>query len=204
MKRLPKFALAAALTVAPLAPIPVQAAASLQVTHAFLCAPEVTVGTAGPRLVVNTSSSASPQPSYQLNSQGCGLIASADVGFFLSQGYTFGTNEGVQIQNAITANTTGTTSTIIVPAYGFIKYIVVEETAGGSITGGLNIGDSGSATRFSSATAVAANSNTVIVPTNLTGSANTGVPASDTVLVAAVTGFAGGASLNVTVIFGYF
>ena len=194
------FAVAAAL----LAPLPAQAAASLQVTHAFLCAPEVTVGTAGPRLVVNTSSTASPQPSYQLNSQGCGLIATADVGFFLSQGYTFGTNEGVQIQNAITANTTGTTSTIVLPAYGFIKYIVIEETAGGSITGGLNIGDSGSATRFSSATTVGANSNTVIVPTNLTGSANTGVPASDTVLVAAVTGFAGGASLNITVVFGYF
>src|SRR6516164_2072463 len=204
MTRLPKLALAASLAVAPIAPIPVQAAASLQVTHAFLCTPEVSVGTAGPRLIVNTSSSASPQPSYQTNSQGCALVASADVGFFLSQGYTFGTNEGVQIQNAITANTTGTTSTISVPAYGFIKYIVIEETAGGSITGGLNVGDSGSATRFASATAVAANSNTVIVPANLTGSSNTGVPAPDTVLVAAVNAFADGSSLNVTVIFGYF
>src|SRR6516165_3996434 len=93
--------------------------------------------------------------------------ASPDVGFFLSQGYTFGTNEGVQIQNAITANTTGTTSTISVPAYGFIKYIVIEETAGNAITGGLNIGDAGSATRFGSAVAVGANANVVIVPTNL-------------------------------------
>jgi hypothetical protein len=203
MTRLPKFALAAAVAVALLTPIPVQAAASLQVTHSFLCAPEVSVGTAGPRLIVNTSSSASPQPSYQTNSQGCALVASADVGFFLSQGYTFGTNEGVQIQNAITANTTGTTSTIILPPYGFIKYIVVEETAGNAVTGGINVGDSGSATRFSSALAVAANSNTVIVPTALTGSANTGVPAADTVLIAAVTAF-NSASLNVTVIFGYF
>jgi hypothetical protein len=79
---------------------------------------------------------------------------------------------------------------------------VIEETAGGSITGGVNVGDSGSATRFASAVAVSANANTVIVPTALTGSANTGVPASDTVLIAGT--FAGGASLNVTVIFGYF
>ena len=163
MTRLAKLAFAAGAAL--LAPSSAQAAASLQVTHAFLCAPEVTVGTAGPRLVVNTSSTASPQPSYQLNSQGCGLIASADVGFFLSQGYTFGTNEGVQIQNAITANTTGTTSTIVVPAYGFIKYIVVEETAGNAITGGVNIGDAGSATRFGSAVAVGANANVVVVPT---------------------------------------
>ena len=75
---------------------------------------------------------------------------------------------------------------------------------GNAVTGGINLGDSGSATRFLSATAVGANANVVVVPTNLTGSANTGVPASDTVLVAAVTGFAGGASLNITVVFGYF
>ena len=192
------FAAIAAL----LAPNPAQAAASLQVTHAFLCTPEVSVGTAGPRLITNTSSTASPQPSYQTNSQGCALVATPDVGFFLSQGYTFGVNEGVQIQNAITATTTGTTSTIVLPAYGFIKYIVIEETAGGSITGGVSVGDSGSATRFASAVAVSANANTVVVPTALTGSANTGVPAADTVLVAGT--FAGGASLNVTVIFGYF
>ena len=199
MMRLAKLALA---TVFALAPIPAIAAASLQVTHAFVCTPEVSVGTAGPRLIVNTSSTATPQPSYQTNSQGCALVATADVGFFLSQGYTFGVNEGVQIQNAITATTTGATSTIVLPAYGFVKYIVIEETAGGSITGGVSVGDSGSATRFGSAVAVAANSNTVVVPTNLTGSANTGVPAADTVLVAGT--FAGGASLNVTVIFGYF
>jgi hypothetical protein len=199
MMRLAKLALA---TVFALAPIPAIAAASLQVTHAFVCTPEVSVGTAGPRLIVNTSSTASPQPSYQTNSQGCALVATADVGFFLSQGYTFGVNEGVQIQNAITATTTGATSTIQLPAYGFVKYIVIEETAGGSITGGVSVGDSGSATRFASAVAVSANANTVVVPTNLTGSANTGVPAADTVLVAGT--FAGGASLNVTVIFGYF
>jgi len=192
-----------ALTAALLAPSSAQAAASLQVTHTFLCAPEVAVGTAGPRLVTNTSSSTTPQPSYQLNSAGCGLIATPDIGFFLSQGYTIGVNEGIQQQNAITANLTGGTSQLILPAYGFIKYIIIEETAGNAITGGVNIGDSGSATRFSSATAVTANSNVVIVPTNLTGSSNTGVPTADTILIAAVTSFAS-ASINVTVIFGYF
>ena len=200
LKRLFAAALAA---LAALAPSSAFAAASLQVTHAFLCSPEVSVGTAGPRLIVNTSSSAVPQPSYQTNSQGCALIATPDVGFFLSQGYTFGTNEGVQIQNAIVANTTGATSTIVLPPYAFVKYIVVEETAGNAVTGGINIGDAGSATRFSSALAVGANTNSVIVPTNLTPSSSTGVPAADTVLIAAVTAF-NSASLNVTVIFGYF
>jgi hypothetical protein len=198
---LSKLALVAGLAL--LAPSSAFAAASLQVTHAFICTPEVTVGTAGPRLIVNTASTAVPQPSYQTNSQGCALVATADVGFFLSQGYTFGINEGVQIQNAITANLTGGTSQLLLPAYGFIKYIVIEETAGNAITGGVNIGDAGSATRFGSAVAVGANANVVVVPTNLTGSSNTGVPAADTVLIAAVTAF-NSASINVTVIFGYF
>jgi hypothetical protein len=203
MTRLLKLAVAAALAFAPMAPIPLFAAASLQVTHQFLCAPEVTVGTAGPRRVVNTASTASPQPSYTLNAQGCALFANPDVGFFLSQGYTVGVNEGNLQQNAITANTTSTTSTITLPAYGFIKFIALEETAGNAITGGVDIGDSGSATRFTSATALGANANVVVVPTNLNGSSSTGVPAADVILVVCHTACNSG-SINISVIFGYY
>jgi hypothetical protein len=203
MTRLLKLLFAAALAMAPMAPVPVDAAASLQVTHVWLCAPETAVGPSGPRRVVNTSSTASPQPSYQLNSSGCALIANADVGFFLAQGYTVGVNEGVLQQNAITANTTSTTSTITLPAYGFIKYIALEETAGNAITGGVDIGDSGSATRFTSATALGANANVVVVPTNLNGSSSTGIPTADQILVVCHTSCNSG-SINISVIFGYY
>jgi hypothetical protein len=203
MTRFAKLFLATAMAFAPMAPIDVQAAASLQVTHATLCSPDIAGGVQGPRRVVNTSSTASPQPSYQLNAQGCALIASPDIGFFLSQGFTVGASEGVIQQNAITANQTGTTSTLVLPAYAFVKYIVIEETAGNAVTGGVNVGDSGSATRFLSGTAVGANANVVVVPTNLTGSSNTGIPTADTILVVAATSF-NSASLNVSVIFGYF
>ena len=205
MKRFLRLALAAALALAPIA-VPtndVRAAASLQVLHVWLCAPESPVGPSGPRQVVNTSSTASPQPSYGLNSSGCALFANADVGFFLSQGYTVGVNEGVVQQNAITANQTGTTSTLVLPAYAFVKYIIVEETAGNAITGGVNVGDSGSATRFLSGTAVGANANVVVVPTNLNGSSSTGIPTADTILVVAATSF-NSASVNVSVIYGYY
>jgi hypothetical protein len=168
-----------------------------------LCAPEVSVGTTGPRRVVNTSSTATPQPSYLLNAVGCALIANADVGFFLSQGYTVGVNEGVLQQNAITANTTSVTSTITLPVYGFIKYIALEETAGNAITGGVDIGDSGSATRFTSATALGANANVVVVPTNLNGSSSTGIPTADQILVVCHTACNSG-SINISVIFGYY
>jgi hypothetical protein len=205
MKRTLRLALAFALALAPIV-VPtndVRAAASLQVLHQFMCAPEVAMGPSGPRVVVNTSSTASPQPSYTLNSAGCALINNADAGFFLSQGFTIGVNEGVIQQNAITANQTGTTSTLVLPAYAFIKYIIVEETAGNAITGGVNVGDSGSATRFLSGTAVGANANVVVVPTNLNGSSSTGIPTADTILVVAATSF-NSASVNVSVIYGYY
>jgi hypothetical protein len=206
MKRFLKLLLISALAILPsIQPAQrAEAAASLQVLHVWLCAPDVAVGPQGPRLVVNTSSTASPQPSYQLNSTGCALFNNADVGFFLSQGFTVGVNENVLQQNAITSSgTTSVTTTIALPAYGFIKYIIVEETAGNAVTGGINVGDSGSATRFLSATAVAANANVVVVPTNLNGSASTGIPTQDTVLINAVTSW-NSASLNVSVIVGYY
>lgn len=205
MKRFLRLLLAGCLALAPIV-VPtndVRAAASNQILHIWLCAPDVAGGVQGPRVVVNTSSTASPQPSYQTNSQGCALFNNADVGFFLSQGFTVGVNEGVIQQNAITANQSGTTSTLVLPAYAFIKYIIVEETAGNAITGGVNVGDSGSATRFLSGTAVGANANVVVVPTNLNGSSSTGVPTADTILVVAATSF-NSASINVSVIYGYY
>ena len=203
MKRLLNVLLASAFAVAPLAPIPANAAASLQVTHVFLCAPEPAVSAPGPRRVVNTSSTASPQPSYQLNANGCALIANADVGFFQSQGFLIVPAESTVQKNAITGTGTTSFNTVTIPPYAFIKYIVLEETAGNAVTGGLNIGDSGSATRFGAAVAVGANANVVIVPTNLTGSSNTGIPGSDVVAIAAVTSL-NSASINISVIFGYF
>lgn len=193
---------AIALGLAPLAPLPVNAAASLQVVHQFMCAPEPSVGQSGPRRVVNTSSTASPQPAYVLNGAGCALIANADVGFFLSQGYTNGPNEFVIQQVAVTANQTSTSSTLNLPAYGFIKWIAIEETAGNAVTGGVDCGDAGSATRYLSATAVGANSNVVVTPAN-TNAVSTGIPVADQILCIAHTGF-NSASLNISVIYGYY
>ena len=200
------LALAAAFALA-LAPVSVEkasAAATTQTLHQFLCAPVQTAGTQA-RRVVNTSSTASPQPSYVLNADGCAVIANADTGFFLSQGYYYGPNQFVIQQMAITANTTATTSTLVLPQYAYIIAIVVEETAGNAVTGGINVGDSGSAARFVSAFAVGANSTAVATLVAGTGQifSNSGVPSSDQILIAAVTGF-NSASLTVSVIYGYY
>ena len=111
--RLLKLLLAASLALLPIS-LPVEqanAAATTQTTHAFLCKPAPAVGTNGGGRVVNTSSTAATQPSYVLNSDGCALIAAADIGFFLSQGYFYGPSTFVLTQTGITASTTSTTST---------------------------------------------------------------------------------------------
>jgi hypothetical protein len=197
-----------ALLIAGLALLPLSlpqqafAAATTQTTHAFLCRPAPAVGSNGPGRVVNTSSTASPQPSYTLNQDGCAVIAASDIGFFLTQGFYFGPNIFVQQTQAITASQT--TATITLPAYGFIQYIVLEETAGNAVTGGVDIGDSGSATRFASAVALGANATVIVVDSALTRLfSNSGVPAADGMLFVCHTS-CNSASINVSVVYGYY
>lgn len=203
MKRFLKLALAAVLALAPLNFA--HAAATTQTLHSFLCAPPQPQGSGqGSRRVVNTSSTATPQPSYVLNADGCAVIATGDIGFFLSQGYYYGPNLFNLIQTGITASTTATTSTITLPAYGVIQQIILEETAGNAVTGGMDIGDSGSATRFASATALGANA-TVVVPDsgNARLFSNAGVPSADQILVACHTS-CNSASININIIYSYY
>ncbi len=198
---------AAALALAlaqPFAITPASAAATSQITHAYLCAPDVAGGVQGPRRVVNTSSTAATQPAYVLNSGGCALINGADIGFFLSQGFSYGPNIFTLQQSGITASTTATTSTITLPAYGYIVGIVLSETAGNAITGGVDIGDSGSATRFASAIALSANATVAIADSALTRLfVPSGVPTADQILVACHTSCNSG-SINITILWSYF
>lgn len=199
--------LIASLVALPLS-LPIQkanAAATTQTTHAYLCAPEPSVGSPGPRRVVNTSSTASPQPAYSLNNLGCAVIAGADVGFFLSQGYFYGPSIFTLQQTAITSSsTTAVATTMTLPAYGYIIGFIMCETAGNAVTGGLNIGDSGSATRFGSAVALGANACVTVADSALTRIVVlSGVPTASTIQLAAVTSW-NSASVNVTVLYSYF
>lgn len=205
-----KSAVALAFALATFVSAPVhkaKAAATSQTTHAFLCSPEVSVGTPGPRRVVNTASTSSPQPSYNLNNQGCALIAAADVGFFLSQGFTQGASLFTGQATALSGGASGTASVntgITLPAYGVIVGVVLCETAGNAVTGGLNIGDAGSGTRFASAVALAANACVTIADSALTRLyVPSGVPTADVILLAAATSW-NSASVNVTVLYSYF
>lgn len=204
-----KLLLAGAIALLPFAaPLDkAQAAATAQVAHAYLCAPDPAVGSPGPRRVVNTSSTASPQPAYQLNNNGCALMAAADIGFFLSQGFFTGPALFSAATAAIAGGSSGTssqTTNFTLPAYGYVVAIVLCETAGNAVTGGLNVGDAGSATRFSSATALGANACVTIADSALTRFvAPSGVPATSTILLAAVTSW-NSASVNFTILYSFY
>jgi hypothetical protein len=106
----------------------------------YLCAPEVSGAAAGPRNVVNTSSTATPQPQYSLNGQGCAQINVADVGFFLSQGFTQGSPFQTIVFN--TGVATGTTNFVIgtIPAQAYIQSIMFSNSVAAAVTGGISIG----------------------------------------------------------------
>lgn len=198
-------ALALALALAPLSGA--HAAATTQTTHAFLCAPAPAVGANGPRRVVNTSSTASPQPSYVLNNDGCAVIASADIGFFLSQGYYYGPNTFTLQATGIAGGSSGTASeatNFTLPAYAVIQSVVLCETAGNAVTGGIDVGDAGSATRFASGIALAANACVTIADSALTRLyVPSGVPTADAILLQAATSW-NSAAVNITMIYSYF
>lgn len=201
IKSLLKFLLAGALAFAPFAvPLDVaHAAATSQTTHAYLCQPRAP-GVTGPSRIVNPNTSTA----YSFNGQGCALIAAADIGYFISQGFTYGPSTFVLQQTAITATTTSATSAITLPAYAYILGVVLSETAGNAITGGVDIGDAGSATRFASAVALGANATVGVADSALTRLyAPSGVPTADQILVACHTSCNSG-SINITVLYTFY
>lgn len=177
---------------------PAQASATLQTVHAWMCLPAQAAGPQARRVVSGAGTA------YTTNSAGCTLvIGGSDIGWFLTQGAYYGPNDFTLQQTAITASTTTSTSTITLPAYAVIKYIVLAETAGNAITGGVDIGISGTATAYASAVALGANANIVVVDSALTRIADaTGVPTAHQVLVACHSACNSG-SINITIVYGY-
>ena len=196
-----KFLLAAstALLLA-LAPSSAFAAPSTQTLHAFMCAPEPATGSTGPRLVTNPNTN----NQVQLNSVGCGVVLNADLGYWLSQGFTFGASTQIAQAIGVTGSGTASVSTgITLPAYAQIVSIVVEETAGNAVTGGINISNAGGATGIASAVAVTANSTISLADSAINAGriySPAGVPTATPVNIAAVTSW-NSAVLNISIIY---
>jgi hypothetical protein len=200
MKRLSGLLAAAALALAVFAPTE-QAHAAY---GSYLCAPSTSDVAIGPKRIVNTSSTASPQPAYVLNGQGCAFIANTDVGFFLALGFTGGQDFFTTSLVAVTANTT-TTNSPTLPAGAYIHNIIIGETAGNAVTGGVDIGTAASGAQIASAIAVAGNALVTITDAGLLKrSFGTGpAPAAQQIFFTCHTA-CNSASLNITIMYSLF
>lgn len=190
------LALAALLALPLFAPVPANAAAQM------LCAPEVSGAARGVRRVTVTSSTAATQPTYTLNGQGCALIAQADIGFFLSQGYTTGPSLNTIIFT--TGVATGTTNFVIgsIPAGAYIQQMIFSNSVAAAVTGGISIGTTANGTDVVAAQAVGSSALTYTTDA-LTLKRVFSTTAATPLHAAAVTAW-NSTNVTITVIYGYF
>lgn len=146
----------------------------------------------------------SPVPSgtlYNLNSDGCAAVSNQDLGYFRSQGYYPGTNLFSVSAVGLTANSTTATSPIL-PAGAFVTGIVLQETSGHAVTGGVNLGTASAGAQVVSAFACVASCNEGVTPASILLFAfpATGAPAAQQIFVSAVTAW-NSASVNVTIFY---
>lgn len=196
MTRLLTALFAAALALAVLAPAPVSASSQI------MCQGDVSGASTGSRVVVNTSSTAATQPSYTLNSQGCALIAQADVGFFLSIGFT---QPGPLVSSIFTTGVlTGTTAVQMpsLPPSAYIREIIVQNTTANAVTGGVDIGTTSGGADVVSALTCAATCLTFVADSALLKRVFS-LTAQQALFVLGHTA-GNSANLTITVVYGYF
>lgn len=154
------------------------------------------------RRVVNTSSTASPQPAYQLNARGCAFFAQADVGFFLTQGYTPGPNSGTIIYT--TGVQTSTTDIVIgnLPPNAYIQMVIYDNATANAVTGGITLGSTANGTDIATATTCAASCLANATDAQLVKRAWSKTAATP-IHAAAATAW-NSANVTITIIFGYF
>lgn len=123
-----------------LASLPAQAA------NIWMCQGDVSGATTGTRTIGGTLSQVPSGTVYVLNGQGCALVASGDVGYFQSQGFTQGSNSFSAVYPVGVA--TGTTDFVVatLPAGTFIQQIIVANSVAAAVTGGISFGTTANGT----------------------------------------------------------
>jgi hypothetical protein len=199
MKRLRKFLLATTVALPLTLLVPQEQADASTI---WLCLPDVAVNPSGPRVVVNTTSAASPQPTYVFGPGGCAAVAVADVGFLLAQGFT----QPGPLFAAVTATgvLTGTTSLQIatLPASAYIRDIYVQNSTANAVTGGVSIGSSSGAGDISSALVCGASCLTFVTDAGVLKRVFSST-AQQAVFATPVTA-GNNANLTITITYGYF
>ena len=198
-----KHWLIGALTAAALA-IGLAAPAS---AGAIMCMPEPSATGPHAGTVGGTNSAVPSQTLYTLNSEGCAAVSNQDVGYFKSQGWFPGPNLFSVSLVGITAQTTAAQAPVL-PAGSYIVGLVIQETAGQAVTGGLDIGIAGSSdATIASAVTCAASclvhvaDSAILVRTVGASTTGTGVPKAFPIYINAHTNWSDAAKVNLTVFY---
>jgi hypothetical protein len=181
------------------------AAASVATDAVEMCAPASSAALSGPKYVTNPATGGG---SYTLNAKGCANMVLADVAYFKSQGFTAGAGLGALYAGPFTAQST-TSNSPVLPANAVIQEIIVQETTGNAVTGGLDVGVAGSSDQtIVAAYAVGANG-VIAIPSasilkRVFPTSGTTGPVSQQIFFNAHTNWTDGASINVTILYRYF
>ena len=159
--------------------------------NAWMCQP--LSNSTGPKRVVNPNTSTS----YSTDGRGCGLIAAADVGYFSSQGWY--QDPRTLIGNQVIANT----NIGNLPPNAYIDAIIIQETSGQAVTGGVDIGTASTGQQIVAAYTCGASclvtvTDALIVKRAFSSTAPTAV------WVQAHTNFTDGPAINVTIHYSFF
>jgi len=173
----------------------------------IMCEPSSAATGSQAGVIGGTGSAVPSQALYVQNAEGCAAVAAADVGYFRSQGWYPGPNLFSVTTTGITAQTTAANSPVL-PAGAFIEGIVIKETAGQAVTGGLDIGIAGSSDQtIVAAFAVPANATIAVTPSSIlrftfgAAGAASGAPSAQAIYFNAHTNWSDAASVNVTIFY---
>ena len=167
-----------------------------------LCAPNP-VDQFSARTIGGATSAVPSGTLYTLNGQGCTIVKQADLGYFLSQGFTPGPPFGANILFT-TGVLTGTTAVQIgtLPPSTYIQHIIVSNSTANAITGGIAFGTTANGTDIDATLACGANCLSFALDSALAKRVFS-TTAATPIFAAAVTAW-NSANVTITVVFGYF
>ena len=148
---------------------PAVPAASVVNQQQVLCSNDIPSAGSGPRTIGGTLSPVPSGTLYVLNGQGCAAVAVGDVGYFQSQGFTPGTNFfSIQYAGVTSAASATSVQVGVLPKGAVIMGVLLAETAGNAITGGVDIGTTSTGTNYASAVTLGANAVVTVLDSALT------------------------------------
>jgi hypothetical protein len=165
-----------------------------------LCAPNAIWSAQGSRSITNPNTGTS----YILNSNGCAVFAQADVTYFVQfQGFAPGPPLGTSLLFT-TGTWAGTTSFQVgqLPAATYVNHILMVETAGNAVTGGVKVGTTSGGADVVAAQTVGASSVNFVSDVNLLKRVFSATAVQPLFVTPATAG--NNANVTVTVVWGYF